>query len=332
VTNLESLAPVVAHSEPLAYLEYLGEDISDANKPVVIESAWPLIVNGERWLTILCTPIKLDYFVLGFLYYEGLITSPDDVLDLQIGQAPKNYPPRTHKALEGNRLQGETLRSRDEAVIRVELKNRNLRLPQHRTLASGCGGGITFVDLAADREPVRSSLRVTPGQISHLMARLMAMVADDYRRVGGFHTAGLGVPSLQESDVHQLLVVATDIGRHNTLDKVAGECLARDISMREAILLTTGRVSVEMLGKAARMQVPVVASLNSPTHLAIELAHEWRITLIGYARGTGMHIYTGRERICTTPPIGRSKHAGSVSAIARAGARLRKLFKEPPTG
>lgn len=299
MTNLESLAPVVAHSEPLAYLEYLGEDISDANKPVVIESAWPLIVNGERWLTVLCTPIKLDYFALGFLYNEGLITSPDDMLDLQIGQAPTNYPLRTHKALEGNRVQGETLRRRDEAVIRVELKNRNLRLPQHRTLASGCGGGITFVDLAATREPVRSSLRVSPGQISDLMARLMAIVADDYRRVGGFHTAGLGVPSLQESDVHQLLVVATDIGRHNTLDKVAGECLARDISMRKAILLTTGRVSAEMLGKAARMQVPVVATLNSPTHLAIELAHEWRITLIGYARGTGMHIYTGWERICT---------------------------------
>ena len=84
--------------------------------------------------------------------------------------------------------------------------------------------------------------------------------------------------------------------------------------MREAILLTTGRVSVEMLGKAARMQVPVVATLNSPTHLAIELAHEWRITLIGYARGTGMHIYAGRERICAAPPIGRPKHARPASA------------------
>jgi FdhD protein len=288
--------------------------MSDANKPVVIESAWPLTVNGEPWLTILCTPIKLDYFVLGFLYNEGLITSPDDVLDLQIGQAPTNYPPRTHKALDGNRVQGETLRRRDEAVIRVELKNRNLRLPQHRTLTSGCGGGITFVDLAAAREPIRSSLRVTPEQISDLMAQLMALVTDDYRRVGGFHTAGLGVPSLQESNVHQLLVAATDVGRHNTLDKVAGECLARDISTREAILLTTGRVSVEMLGKAARMQVPVVATLNSPTDLAIELAHKWRIALIGYARGTRMHIYAGWERICAAPPIGRPKHASPASA------------------
>ncbi len=112
----------------------------------------------------------------------------------------------------------------------------------------------------------------------------MAIADNDHRHVGGFHTAGL-------SDGQQLLVIATDIGRHNTLNKVAGECLARNISMQEAILLTTGRVSVEMLGKAARMQTPVVVSFNSPTHLAIELARQWRITLVGYARGTMIHFY-----------------------------------------
>jgi len=271
VNNLELLTPVVAHSEPIVYLNCLGDEVASDSKPVVIESAWPLIVNGEHWLTVLCTPIKLDYFVFGFLFNEGLITSTTDVLDLHVSQTP-------------------------EAVIRVELRNQELRLPQRRTLTSGCGGGITFVDLAAAREQVCSTVQITAGQISNLMARLMMAVADDYGRVGGFHTAGL-------SDGHQLLVTATDIGRHNTLDKVAGECLTRNISMQEAILLTTGRVSVEMLGKAARMQVPVVATLNSPSHLAIELARAWNITLIGYVRGTKMHVYTGWERVCFTSPV-----------------------------
>jgi FdhD protein len=256
----------VAHSEPVSYQQYLGDEVNYASKPVVIESAWPLIVNGEHWLTVLCTPTKLDYFVLGFLYNEGLITSPTDVLDLQIGQPP-------------------------EATIRVELRDRHLSLPQRRTLTSGCGGGITFVDLAAAREPVHASCQILPEQIANLMTQLMAEVDDEYQRVGGFHTAGL-------SDGQQLLVVATDIGRHNTLDKVAGECLARNISMQDAVLLTTGRISIEMLGKAARMQVPIVATLNSPTHLAVELARAWHITLIGYARVIKMHVYTGWERIC----------------------------------
>ena len=256
---------LVANSEPMIYLQYVGDERHCANKPMVIEAAWPLIVNGEHWLTILCTPTKLNYFVLGFLFNEGLISTTDDVLDLQIGLPP-------------------------EQVIRVELQDRDLNLPQRRTLTSGCGGGVTFVDLAAAREPIHSSLRVTARRISDLMTQLMTIVAADHRRVGGFHTAGL-------SDAYELLAVATDIGRHNTLDKVAGECLARNISIRDSILLTTGRISVEMLGKVARMQVPVVVTLNSPTHLAAELAREWGITLIGYARGTKMHVYTGWQRI-----------------------------------
>lgn len=306
VKNAEWITPVVAYSDPVAYLECQGDNVGDASKPVVIESAWSLIVNGQHWLTVLCSPTKLNYFVLGFLYNEGLITTLDEVLDLYIGQT-------------------STKDAQGEAVIRVELQNRDLHLPQQRTLTSGCGSGITFVDLAAAREPVQSSLRVTTAQISDLMARLVASVADDYRRVGGFHTAGLGVPSLLGSDGHRLLMVATDIGRHNTLDKVAGECLARNICMREAILLTTGRVSAEMLGKAARMQVPIVATLNSPTHLAVELARAWRLTLIGYARGAKMHVYTGWQRVCAAPPIAYAGQERSVTAIARVNARQQEI-------
>ena len=179
--NLESLIPVVAHSEPAVYLECQGDKPRDASKPMVLETAWPLIVNGQHWLTVLCTPTKLYYFVLGFLYNEGIITRPDEVLDLQIGQSAAKYPP-------------------DEAVIRVELQDRDLHLPERRTLTSGCGGGITFVDLAAAREPVGSSLQATPNQIADLMCQLTAAVADDYRRVGGFHTSGLGAPSPGEND------------------------------------------------------------------------------------------------------------------------------------
>ena len=273
--NQQLLTPLVAHSEPVVYLECQGDEVICADKPMVIESAWPLIVNSQHWLTVLCTPTKLDYFTLGFLYNEGLITVPEGVLKLQIGQ-------------EG------------EDVIRVELRDRDLRLPQRRTLTSGCGGGITFVDLAAAREPLNSSLRVTVGQISSLMKRLRTIIADDRHRIGGFHAAAL-------SDGHQLSIINTDIGRHNTLDKVAGECLTRNIPMQESILLTTGRISTEMLGKAARMQTPVVVTLNSPTNLAVELANQWNITLIGYARGTKMHVYSGWQRI--TPPDKRQRQS-----------------------
>lgn len=274
---------IVAHSEPVVYLNCQQDGLHCASKPMVIESAWPLIVNDKYWVTVLCTPTRLDYFVLGFLYNEGLITDAKDVLDLQVGSSP-------------------------EEVIRVKLRNRNLKLPQRRTLTSGCGGGVTFVDLVAAREPVRSSLQITPRQISKLMARMNTVAADDHRCIGGFHTSAL-------SNKHELAAIATDIGRHNTLDKVAGECLARNISMRNAILLTTGRVSVEMLAKAARMRVPVVASFNSPTYLAVQLANEWGLTLIGYARGRAMHVYSGWQRISLRESFGPTRLTHSSKRI-----------------
>jgi FdhD protein len=257
--------PAVAYSTPEQYLERQDDGLHFNRKPMVTEMVCPLLVNGEHWLTVLCSPTNLDYFAIGFLYNEGLIAGLDDLLEVKVAPPPEN-------------------------VIRVRLKNQELELPQRRTLTSGCGGGVTFVDLAVAREPLVSSFQIGAEQISRLMGQLMTTVAGDHLRVGGFHTAGL-------SDGRRFLITATDIGRHNTLDKVAGECLVRHISMEKMALFTTGRVSTEMLGKAARMQVPVVVTINSPTHLAFELARTWNITLVGYARGAKLHIYTGWERI-----------------------------------
>ena len=280
-TSPEAPTPAVASSDPVIYLSCLEDGVSSASKAMLIESALPLFVNGQHWLTVLCTPTQLDHFVIGFLFNEGLIATRDDIVDLKIGPPP-------------------------EMAIWVELRKRDVRLPQHPTLTSGCGGGITFVDLAASREPVSSTLHVTPHRVLHQMACLMAIVADDYRRVGGFHTAGL-------SDGQRLLAVATDIGRHNTLDKIAGECLARNIAMRECMLLATGRISAEMMAKAARMRVPVVVTVNSPSHLAVELARSWHITLIGYAQGSKMHVYSGWQRVSGTHAVGGASTAESIS-------------------
>ena len=93
------------------------------------------------------------------------------------------------------------------------------------------------------------------------------------------------------------MAVGEDIGRHNTLDKIMGECLLRKISTKNKILLTSGRVSSEMTRKAAKMQVPVIASLTSPTHLAVTLAHDLDITLAGYVRGTHFTVYSRPDRL-----------------------------------
>ena len=92
-------------------------------------------------------------------------------------------------------------------------------------------------------------------------------------------------------------MVIEDVGRHNTLDKILGRSLLTGQETRDHILLTTGRVSSEMLSKAAHMGVPIVVSRTSPTDLAVDLARQWQMTLVGYVRGRSFNVYAGEWRI-----------------------------------
>jgi FdhD protein len=100
-------------------------------------------------------------------------------------------------------------------------------------------------------------------------------------------------------DTKNLLVVAEDIGRHNTLDKIQGECLLRKLSTKDRLLLSTGRVSSEMLLKAAKMQAPVVVSRHSITGNAVSLARDLGIALVGHSRGSRLSVYSHPERFQT---------------------------------
>lgn len=251
-------------TEKVSYLSLSANEIRPLEKPVVRETAWTIYVNGQELVTILCTPNKMNFLILGFLASEGIIQSLDDVAVLRICED------------EGN-------------VVEVRLRDENLSLPKKRVLLSGCGGGITFEDLKANHARLTSSLAVTPAQISRLMRDLQKS-AEVYRTAGGIHASAL-------SDGERLLIVAEDVGRHNTLDKIRGECIYHHIPTKDRIILTTGRISSEMVNKAVRMEVPVVVSRTSPTDLAIRLAESWEMTVIGYVRGKKMNVYTWPERV-----------------------------------
>jgi FdhD protein len=163
--------------------------------------------------------------------------------------------------------------------------SRPVTLPTERILTSGCGGGITFRIDPRLFPRVRSELRVTPAELAARLKELFAQ-AEHYRASRGIHGAAL-------ADRQRLLVVAEDVGRHNAVDKVKGEALLRGIPTASRILLSTGRISSEMLLKAARMEVPVVASRTSPTEMAVGLAEQLGITVVGYLRGDSLNLYAG---------------------------------------
>ncbi len=227
---------------------------------VPIERPLTIYINREELVTILCTPTKLDFLVIGFLYTEEIISTVDDVVSMEVCDV--------------------------ENMVDVRLKNEEFKLPTMRTLTSGCAGGVVF---QTKEKRVESDLVVSPTQVLSLMKKLQKKM-ELYRISGGVHASAL-------SDTDNLIIIAEDIGRHNTLDKIQGECLLKGISSKDRILLTTGRISSEMLLKAAKMEVPIVVSRTSPTDLAVSLARDLGIALVGYARGKRLSVYSHPERL-----------------------------------
>jgi FdhD protein len=217
-------------------------------------------VNRIELLTIMCSPTKLNCLVLGYLFSEGIINDMKDVVSARVCE--------------------------DDAVADITLKNSDFKPPQKKVLTSGCGGGISFNFNTAK---IESQIALSADNILNLMGQLLDN-SSTYKLSGGIHTSVI-------CNNEKILAIADDIGRHNTLDKLLGECLLRNIPTKDKILLTSGRISSEMLRKAARMQVPVVCSLTSPTERAVAFSIEAGISLIGYAKGNHLTVYSHPERL-----------------------------------
>jgi FdhD protein len=227
------------------------------------EFNFTIFINSHELVTIMCTPTKLNCLVLGYLFSEGIIKDLKDVASMRVCE--------------------------DDALADVILNQTDFVMPEKRVLTSGCGGGVSF---NLDAPKTNSDIIITPEQILNLMRQMLANAAS-YNLTGGIHTSTV-------CDSKSIIAMAEDIGRHNTLDKLTGECLLRKIPTKDKILLTSGRVSSEMLRKAARMQAPVVVSLTSPTERAVLLAQETGICLVGYARGNHLTVYSNPERLQAT--------------------------------
>lgn len=242
-----------------SYLKVRAGQVEEVRGDVVREQPLTVWINGERFLTLLCSPMKIEALVVGYLWMEKVIGELDEI-----------------QALEVSPVDGRA----DVTLIRP------VTLPTERILTSGCGGGITFRIDHRLFPRLDSTLRIRPEQLAARMKELFT-AAVHYKASRGIHGAAL-------SDGERLLVVAEDVGRHNAVDKVKGEALLRGIPTEDRVLLSTGRISSEMLLKAARMGVPVVASRTSPTEMAVALAEQLNVTVCGYVRSDSLNLYAGQ--------------------------------------
>jgi len=255
---------MIAPQKEIQYERYEFKKWEHFDAETIVEMPVSLTVNGKVWLTFMCTPVDLEALAVGFLYNEGIIESMDEVEDVRVCEHGDN--------------------------VDVWL-NHDAEQPVSWRKTSGCTGGVTAVDLLAKPNVSfgTNRLEVQPdavGQIVEMLFEAQLL----YRETGGVHTSVL-------SDGEKAVVSAEDIGRHNTLDKIAGLCLMQNILPEKRILITTGRISSEMLQKAARMDVPILISRTSPSSLSIEMAERYGITLIGYARKHRFNVYSNVQRI-----------------------------------
>jgi FdhD protein len=229
---------------------------------VIEEAAICIHVNGKDFATIMATPIDQKAMALGFLRAEGFIAGLGDV---ELAEVHANG-----------------------ACVDVWVKH-DVERPNRLIRTTGCGGGITFDDLTAKREPLPFGDPVTARQIIALYTQLSS-TAVLYPITRGVHTSGL-------CTADEILIWTEDVGRHNTLDKLWGKAMLADIPTAGRIIVTTGRISSEMLGKAAKMGVPIIASRTSPTSRSLALAEAWNITVAGYVRRASLRVYTHPDRI-----------------------------------
>ncbi|NOQ38759.1 MAG: formate dehydrogenase accessory sulfurtransferase FdhD [Anaerolineales bacterium] len=231
---------------------------------VIEEAPLTIYVNGIELATIMGTPLNQDWLAVGFLKNEGILNNVEEIEDLRITS---------------------------EGCCVDVLLNRTVELPSKKIITSGCGGGITYDDPLIDIEPFQIESITTPDNI--LLAYKKLQTKDSlYARARGVHAAGL-----LDLEGNQLIKVAEDVGRHNTIDKLRGACLLEGIQTQGRAILTTGRISSEMLRKGALMGCPVIVSRTSPTSLAVEMARSWKITLVGYARHGKLRVYCYPERL-----------------------------------
>lgn len=288
---------------------------------VVVEEPLEIWIDGELQATLMRTPGQEKELAAGFILGEGLVADLADVaLIRHCGRVPGGNREEGNRAegahigapLRGDGAGGDRSYGRGVAVQgdaldysrnRVDVTllagarqgaKRRARPGSAPLIRSGCGRADATA-LAEGLVPLEDGVRVGMDVLRHVAAQITSQQAA-YRAAGGIHAAAI-------LDVEgRLVAVAEDVGRHNAVDKVTGYCLLRSISLRDKLLVSTGRASFDMVAKGVRLGLPILASLSSPTSAAVELAEALNCTLIGYLRGRTLNVYAHGRRI--EPPAG----------------------------
>ena len=230
---------------------------------VIVEYLFTIFIDSKEFITLMCTPNSLKELVIGFLHSESIIENMSDIKSIMVFE--------------------------EKGYVNIELNNRDLlneKTNKKRVITSGCGKGSMYYN-ELDRLTLNtnsSNREIEYSWISKVMNEFNKM-SKLFLETGGVHSVAL-------SDFDKIIFFEEDIGRHNALDKVIGKCLEDNIDIKDKVILTSGRITSEIVLKCAKLNINYIISRSAATNVAIDLANIMNIRLIGFARGKRMNIYS----------------------------------------
>lgn len=230
------------------------------------EAAMTIMLHGEQYATIVCTPTSMEEMVIGFLATEGLIRKTSDMKQLQIDE--------------------------ERGFAYVTLYHMpTLVNNQERWIGSCCGKSREFY-LKQDVKTAKTIMTDTPIALEHVyeLMKQFEENAETRNRTGGVHQAAIATEE-------NILAAFIDIGRHNALDKLYGHLLKEKIPLQHTFILFSGRVSSEIVLKVSKIGVGMLIAKSAPTDLALKLADDLNVSVIGFAKEASLNVYTNHTNV-----------------------------------
>lgn len=245
--------------------------INGVDDIIVIEYPLSIFLNGKKLATLLCSPENIKALVIGFLRTEEIINRLEDILSFNLDKV---------KGTAGVQIMDKTL-GRESFSKKINLEN--IKAEDKKEMDN-------FLEsLNCEAVSEESNITITVQKIFEFMKKNLDY-SEIFKNTGGVHCVSL-------ADGEKVLEAAEDVARHNALDKVIGEAFMKNIFLKDKVLILSGRVSLEMILKAAKLGIPIIISKSAPTSLSVSLAKRLNMTLVGFVRKNKMNIYTGGHRI-----------------------------------
>ena len=278
--------------------KFNGGSFAVEDERLAVEEPLEIRLAGRRFTLTMRTPGHDEELVAGFLLAEGFIEAPADLGEIRRVRGPRGAP-------DPNAV---------DVILNVPAANLRERLKRNFTISSSCGVcGKTSIEAIQRRvAPIDLRMTVAAGAILEL-APMMRRAQEVFAATGGLHAAALFAPSpspAQTEDTRKngraeapirkvkLKALREDVGRHNAVDKVVGCALMNGmLPLGAALMAVSGRLSFEIVQKAAAAGVPILAAISAPSSLAVELAQEVGITLVGFLRDRTFNLYSNPERV-----------------------------------